>query len=163
MTTPLSRPAPALLFILVAVALDVLIKFVVERTMALYQTIDVLPFLGLFKTYNPGIAFSMFSDTNGWVLVSVRLVIVLVVAYIWRKTPAQHVLAHLGFALVVSGALGNIIDHFLYGKVVDYIWFHVGDWTFPIFNLADSYITVGAVMIFVQEFVLNRRETREDA
>lgn len=158
MNTPLSRPVPALLFVIVAVALDAMIKFAVERSMALYQNIDVLPFLALFKTYNPGIAFSMFSDTNGWLLVGLRLCIVVIVLYLWRKTASRDVLAQLGFALVVAGALGNILDHFFYGHVVDYVRFHIGDWTFPIFNLADSYITVGAVLIFIQEFILNSRD-----
>jgi len=155
MKSPLSRLMPAFLFVLFALMVDAIIKFVVERSMALYQNIDILPFLALFKTYNPGIAFSMFSDTNGWLLVGLRLCIVLVVLYLWRKTDSRHFWAQLGFALVVAGALGNILDHFLYGHVVDYVRFHIGAWTFPIFNLADSYITVGAVLIFIQEFILN--------
>ncbi|WP_174803724.1 signal peptidase II [Martelella limonii] len=154
MISSLSRPGPAIAFIVIAVLLDAVIKYAVEIYLPLYQPYDVIPFLGLYKTYNPGIAFSLLSDTNGWALVTMRLVIVAVVIYLWRKTAPGQSLALLGFALVVSGALGNILDHFMYGHVVDYIRFHVGDWTFPIFNLADSYITVGAVMIFIQEFFL---------
>ena len=155
MTSPLSRPGPAVLFIVIAVLIDAVIKYAVEVYLPLHRTYDVLPFLGLFKTYNPGIAFSLLSDTNGWALVAMRLAIVAVVIYLWRRTAPGQVFALIGFALVVSGALGNILDHFIYGHVVDYIRFHVGDWTFPIFNLADSYITIGAVMIFIQEFLLN--------
>lgn len=158
MTSSLSRPGPAVAFVVIAVVIDAVIKYAVEAWLPLHRTYDVLPFLGLFKTYNPGIAFSLLSDTNGWALVGMRLVIVAVVIWLWRKTAPGQTFALLGFALVVSGALGNIIDHFLYGHVVDYIRFHVGGWTFPIFNLADSYITVGAVMIFVQEFLLKGPE-----
>ena len=159
MTSPLSRPFPAIIFIIVAVFLDAVVKYAVEIGLPLHQTIDVLPFLGLFKTYNPGIAFSLLSDTSGWMLVGLRLAIVVVVIWLWCRTAASHVLAHLGFALVISGALGNILDHFIYGHVVDYVRFHVGNWTFPIFNLADSYITIGAVLVFIQEFFLSGHET----
>ncbi|AJY47362.1 signal peptidase II [Martelella endophytica] len=162
MTSPLSRPFPAVLFVIVAVLLDAAVKYAVEIYLPLQQPIDVIPFLGLYKTYNPGIAFSMLSDTNGWGLVGLRLVIVAVVLWLWRRTAPGQVFAHFGFALVVAGAFGNIIDHFIYGEVVDYIRFHVGNWTFPIFNLADSYITVGAVLIFVQEFLFPARQADTD-
>nr|WP_272210532.1 signal peptidase II [Marinicella sp. W31]MDC2876426.1 signal peptidase II [Marinicella sp. W31] len=153
MTSPLSRPLPAAVFVIVAILIDAIIKYAVEIYLPFHRTIGVLPFLGLFKTYNPGIAFSLLSDTNGWALVGMRLVIVAVVIYLWRKTEPGQTWALLGFALVVAGALGNILDHFIYGHVVDYIRFDIGGRTFPIFNLADSYITVGAVLIFVQEFL----------
>ncbi|MET3599142.1 signal peptidase II [Martelella mangrovi] len=153
MTAPLSRPVPAAAFVVIALLVDAVIKYAVEVYLPFHRMIPVLPFLGLFKTYNPGIAFSLLSDTNGWALVGLRLVIVAVVIYLWRKTAPGQTWALLGFALVVAGALGNILDHFIYGHVVDYIRFHVGGWTFPIFNLADSYITVGAVLIFAQEFL----------
>ncbi|WP_180901026.1 signal peptidase II [Martelella soudanensis] len=162
MTSPLSRPGPAILFIVIAVLIDAVVKYAVEIYLPLHRTYDVLPFLGLFKTYNPGIAFSLLSDTNGWALVAMRLVIVAVVIYLWRRTAPGQAFALFGFALVVSGALGNILDHFIYGHVVDYIRFHVGNWTFPIFNLADSYITIGAVMIFIQEFLLKQPD-KDDA
>ncbi len=162
MRSPLSRPGPAFAFVVIALLIDAAIKYAVELYLPYHRTIDVLPFLGLFKTYNPGIAFSLLSDTNGWALVGMRLVIVAVVIYLWRKTAPGQSWALLGFALVVAGALGNILDHFIYGHVVDYIRFHVGGWTFPIFNLADSYITVGAVLIFVQEFLF-KSPGREDA
>ncbi|WP_319517316.1 signal peptidase II [uncultured Martelella sp.] len=153
MTAPLSRPVPAAAFVVIALLVDAAIKYAVEVYLPFHRMIPVLPFLGLFKTYNPGIAFSLLSDTNGWALVGLRLVIVAVVIYLWRKTAPGQTWALLGFALVVAGALGNILDHFIYGHVVDYIRFHIGGWTFPIFNLADSYITVGAVLIFAQEFL----------
>ena len=70
MTSPLSRPGPAVLFIVIAVLIDAVIKYAVEVYLPLHRTYDVLPFLGLFKTYNPGIAFSLLSDTNGWALVA---------------------------------------------------------------------------------------------
>jgi signal peptidase II len=70
------------------------------------------------------------------------------------------VLARAGFALIVGGALGNLIDRSVYGHVIDYILFHTPSWSFAVFNLADAFISVGAVLVILDEFVGWRRQTR---
>lgn len=156
--TLLSRPVPIAIFIIVAVLLDQLIKVAVEAFLPLQEAVPLLPVLALYRTYNLGVAFSMLSDMEGWFIVSMRLVIVAFVLWLWHRTPKDRIFAHLGFALIISGAIGNILDRLFYGHVVDYILFHTQTWSFAVFNLADSFITVGAGCVILDELLGARRK-----
>lgn len=138
--------------IAIAVATDQLIKVLVETNLPMQEAVELLPFLALYRTYNTGVAFSMFSwiDDSGLVLIALA-VIVFVLVLAWR-TPPMHRLAHFGFALIVGGAIGNIIDRAMLGHVVDYIFFHTPIWSFAVFNLADAFITIGAALVICDEF-----------
>ena len=149
----LSRPLPILVFIVLAVILDQVIKIAVDHYLPFQQMVSVAPMLGLYRTYNLGVAFSMLSDTDGWLIVGMRLVIVVFVLWLWRRAAKDRWLAHLGFALIISGALGNLVDRFLYGHVIDYVLFHTDTWSFAVFNLADSCITVGAGAVILDELL----------
>lgn len=148
-----SRPAPAIAFILLAVIADQVIKLLVEKYLPLQEMVPVIPFLALYRTYNLGVAFSMLSGMEGWAIVTMRLLIVAFVIWLWRKTDSERTFAHLGFALIIAGAAGNIFDRFLYGHVVDYILFHTDTWSFAVFNLADSFITIGAGCVILDELL----------
>lgn len=146
----------------IAVALDQWIKHLVETRLALHEMVDLLPFLALYRTYNTGVAFSMFSSFGDTGLIVVSLAVIAFVLYLAsRSTNDQH-LARLGFALIVGGAIGNLIDRAFYGHVIDYILFHTPVWSFAIFNLADAFITVGAGLVLLEEFLGWRRQ-RADA
>ncbi|MGQ3036815.1 MAG: signal peptidase II, partial [Neoaquamicrobium sediminum] len=119
--------------------------------------VDVLPFLALFRTHNTGIAFSMFSDLSGVALIVLTLAVVGLVTWIALRTEEDQRLARLGFALIVGGALGNLIDRVWHGYVIDYVLFHLPTWSFAIFNLADAFISVGAALVILQEFIVWRR------
>ncbi|KQM30376.1 MULTISPECIES: signal peptidase II [Rhizobium/Agrobacterium group] len=148
-----SRPAPAIALILLALLADQIIKVLVEKYLPLQEMVPVIPFLALYRTYNLGVAFSMLSGMEGWAIVTMRLLIVAFVIWLWRKTDADRTFAHLGFALIIAGAAGNIFDRFLYGHVVDYILFHTETWSFAVFNLADSFITIGAGCVILDELL----------
>lgn len=148
-----SRPAPAIALILLALLADQIIKVLVEKYLPLQEMVPVIPFLALYRTYNLGVAFSMLSGMEGWAIVTMRLLIVAFVVWLWRKTDADRTFAHLGFALIIAGAAGNIFDRFLYGHVVDYILFHTETWSFAVFNLADSFITIGAGCVILDELL----------
>jgi len=150
--------SPYALLTVVAIALDQWIKQLVEGGLAFQEKVDLLPFLALFRTYNTGIAFSMFSSFGDTGLVVIAIVVVAFVLYLATRTPAGHVLARIGFALIIGGALGNLIDRAVYGHVIDYILFHTPVWSFAVFNLADACISVGAVLIVFDEFIGWRRE-----
>jgi len=152
-----SRPLPIVLFVLVALIADQAIKIAVDRTLPFQEAVPVLPFFYLYRTYNLGVAFSMLSGMDGWFIVGMRICIVLFVLWMWRRTPADHRFAHTGFAMIIAGALGNILDRFLYGHVVDYVLFHTGSWSFAVFNLADSFITVGACLVVLDEILRSRK------
>lgn len=146
-----SRPAPAMLLILAAIILDQISKIAVDHLLPFQEPVPILPFIDFYRTYNTGVAFSMFEHFDGWIIVGVRLAIVAFVLWLWQRTDKHRWLYHLGFALVIAGAVGNLIDRFAYGHVVDFILFHTQTWSFAIFNIADSYISVGAVIIAFEE------------
>ncbi|MCJ8520407.1 signal peptidase II [Pseudorhizobium tarimense] len=147
----LSRPAVAALIIVVAVILDQAIKFAVEAYLPLQEAVPLLPVLALYRTYNLGVAFSLLSGMEREFIIGMRIVIVGFVIWLWRRTPPDRSLTHLGFALIIAGAIGNLIDGFLYCHVVDYILFHAATWSFAVFNLADSFISIGAALVILDE------------
>ena len=150
------------LIVIAAVVADQIVKYCVETGLDMHVQVDVLPFLALFRTHNTGIAFSMFSDIGAVGLIVATLAVVALVAWIAARTdPAQRI-ARLGFALIIGGALGNLIDRVWHGYVIDYVLFHLPNWSFAIFNLADAFITIGAGLVILDEFLAWRR-SRSDA
>lgn len=159
--TALARPLPALAFVVLLVAVDQAIKLWVESgALPLRQPVEVVPMLALFRTYNEGVAFSFLTGAHVGLLLAFTGVIVAFILYLWSSTDARRFFAHLGYALVVGGAVGNLIDRAVYGHVVDYILFYTDSWSFAVFNLADAFITVGAGSIILDELLEWRRARR---
>ena len=121
------------------------------------QQIDLLPFLALYRTHNEGIAFSMLSWLHDGGLVAMTVAVIGFVSYLWWTTAPERVISRIGFALIIGGALGNLIDRSLLGYVVDYILFHLPSWSFAVFNMADVYISTGAALIILDELVQWRK------
>jgi len=144
----------------VAVVSDQIIKYLVETGMDYQQQIDVLPFLALFRVHNNGIAFSMLSGLHDLALIALTLVIICFVSYLWGTTAATRWISRFGFALIIGGALGNLIDRSIHGYVIDYVLFHLPTWSFAVFNLADAYISVGAALVVLEEVLAWLRERR---
>ncbi|MBA3446360.1 MAG: signal peptidase II [Pseudaminobacter sp.] len=141
-----------------AVALDQWIKWLVETGLTLHEKVDVVPFLALYRTYNTGVAFSMFEWVGDKGLMALSLAVILFVLYLAARAEPGRILARIGFALIIGGALGNLIDRALHGHVIDYILFHTPVWSFAVFNLADAFISVGAVAVVLDEFLNWRGE-----
>lgn len=156
-----ARPVPASIFILVAVVLDQVIKYWVEMELPFQEAVRVVPYFALYRTWNEGVAFSFLSGMSGWAIVGMRLLIIAFILWWWRNAGQAAALMHLGFAMIVAGAIGNIIDRFIYGHVIDYVLFHTETWSFAVFNLADSLITVGAVIVGFSELFLHRSGTKD--
>lgn len=158
MMSRLRAALPTILVIVTAVFIDQMVKFKVESTLEYGQKIDILPFLALFRTHNEGIAFSMLSWLHDGGLIAMTVAVIGFVLYLWWTTAPARVFARLGFALIIGGALGNLIDRSLLGYVVDYVLFHLPNWSFAVFNLADVFITIGAGLIILEEYLGWRRE-----
>ncbi|MDY8108115.1 signal peptidase II [Fulvimarina sp. 2208YS6-2-32] len=141
--------------VVLAVVLDQAVKALVVATMDLGEAIPILPFLALLHARNTGIAFSMFSDIGPMGLALLACVVLVAVFYLWIKTPVDRTLTHIALAIVVGGAIGNLIDRVWLGYVVDYVFFHTPLFEFAVFNLADSFISVGAALIVLDELILH--------
>jgi len=133
-------------------ALDQLSKLaVIDRLTAYVDVIPVTGFFNLVHVHNTGAAFSLFADQPGWqrgFFVTVALVASGIIVYLLRKTAGRRVFS-VALALILGGAIGNLIDRALYGHVIDFLDVYVGAWHWPAFNVADSAITVGAVLLIV--------------
>lgn len=143
-------------FVLAAVvsALDQATKHVVQQELRFGDSVPVTGFLDLVLVFNPGAAFSFLSDATGWqrwffVAVAV-LASVFVTALLLRHRGRWPLSAAL--ALILGGAVGNLVDRIVLGAVVDFLHFHAGPYYWPAFNVADSAITVGAVLLVLDSF-----------
>jgi signal peptidase II len=148
---------------LAAVALDQWIKMWVEANLGMHEQVDIVPFFALYRTYNTGVAFSMFSTAGDIPLIVLSLAVVAFVLFLASRSKPGQVFARVGFALIVGGAIGNLIDRSLLGHVIDYFLFHTPVWSFAVFNLADVFISVGAAMVILEEFLQWLRERRARA
>ena len=155
-------PTLALVVIVALVAVDQLTKWATVANMAYGETIPVLPVLSLHHTHNYGIAFSIFDGLGQWPLVALAGVVLVVVGWLWSQVPRERTLSHWGFAFIVAGAIGNVIDRATLGYVVDMISFHVDalEFRFAVFNVADTWITLGALAVIVDELLAWRSERR---
>ena len=158
----LSRVIPMLLLVAAAVGLDQVIKWLVETRLPFQELVPVIPMFALYRTWNEGIAFSLLGGLPDTALLALTGLVIIFVLYLWWRTPSGRGIAHLGFALIIGGALGNLVDRAVYGHVVDYILFHTESWSFAVFNLADTFISIGAGLIVLDEVVatLNERKHR---
>ena len=147
------------LFVLALIGVDQLSKWLAESNLPFHQSVEIIPFFSLYLTYNTGVAFSLLSGVGSSGLIVLTLVIIGFMLFLWRRVPADQQLASLGFALVIAGALGNLIDRVTEGHVIDFFLFHTQTWAFAVFNVADSYITVGAIAIIVEELLLLRSKS----
>ncbi len=135
---------------LLVVIFDQLTKFLADSQLNYAEPLALLPSFNLTLLYNPGAAFSFLSDASGWqrwFFVTVSLLAsVFLVLWLRKLKPEQKLLA-LALALVLGGALGNLIDRLLLGHVVDFIQVYYKTFYWPAFNIADSAITVGAALL----------------
>lgn len=148
-----------IVLVFVLVILDQLSKWLAEAYLPFHETVYIIPFFSLYLTYNTGIAFSMLDWAGSTGLIVLTLIVTGIMIVMWKKLPPHHQLASLGFALVIAGALGNLIDRVTQGHVIDYFLVHTSTWAFAVFNVADSFITLGAICIIVDEIVSYRRQS----
>ena len=138
---------------LLAIVLDQATKQAAEYFLTYGQPIYVLPFFDLTLLYNPGAAFSFLADQGGWqrwffTAISVGVSLMLLV---WlSRLPRGTVWLPVALSLIIGGAIGNLIDRAIYGHVIDFISLHWQErYYYPAFNIADSAITIGAVMMAI--------------
>jgi len=119
------------------------------------ESLAVTGFLNLVLVFNKGAAFSLLAGASGWqsgFFAAVAAIASVVIAVLLVRHPANRLFA-IGLALILGGALGNLWDRLLWGHVVDFVDVHAAGWHWPAFNVADSGITTGAVLLIVESFV----------
>jgi signal peptidase II len=142
---------------LLVIVLDQYSKYWIVENFAEFEELVLLPILDIMRLHNEGAAFSFLSDASGWqrwffIFLGIGVSLAILI-WLRRLAPSgQHILA-AGLALVMGGALGNVIDRVIWGHVVDFIRVHYGEWYFPAFNVADSAITCGAILLILDNFL----------
>ena len=148
---------------LLCLIIDQVSKQWVAGTFDYRETLSVLPFFNLTYVHNPGAAFSFLADQGGWQrwFFTAIAAIASIVFLVWMaKTPKQQRLLSISFALILSGAVGNLIDRVLFGYVIDFLDFHWAGFHFAAFNIADSVIFIGAALMIFESFT-NKEDNQE--
>jgi signal peptidase II len=144
-----------LLIVIIVVLLDRWTKYVVAQRIRLYAHVQVIPgFFQLTHTENTGAAFSLFADSPAhWktaMLIAFSVIALVVVSVLLWKNHHAHVVTGIGLSLIMGGALGNLWDRLARGRVVDFLLFYVKRYQWPVFNLADSAIVIGAGLLVLE-------------
>ena len=144
------------------IVLDQLTKFWVVSALRLGQSMELTSFFNLVFVYNPGAAFSFLSDAGGWqrwFFVGLALAVSVWLTLLIRQHASERLLP-LAVAMILGGALGNVIDRIRYGAVVDFLDFHAAGWHFPAFNVADSAISMGVTLLIWQQLFCAQEEKK---
>ena len=147
---------------LIVFGLDRITKFLVLDNFILEDPVNILPFLNIFFTLNSGAAFSFLNNAGGWqewLFISVAVVVsVFLVVWQTKIVVTKDRWLKIALALVLGGTLGNLYDRVLYHQVIDFIDFYFRSWHYPIFNIADAAISIGAVMLIIDIFRKGKRD-----
>jgi signal peptidase II len=125
------------------------------------EPVEFAPFINLIVVWNRGISYGLFqqhSELGRWALIVISILASIALSVWIRRTTAKLLAASLG--LIVGGAIGNVIDRLAYGAVFDFIQFHIGSWSWYVFNVADAAIVAGVVGLLYDSFVLEGRRAR---
>ena len=131
------------------IVLDRVTKIAITSAFTLHESLQVTPFFNLVLVHNRGAAFSLLADAGGWqreLFIAIALFASVWIAWLLRRHAAETLFC-LALALILGGAVGNVVDRLLYGAVVDFLDFHAFGYHWPAFNVADSAISCGAVLL----------------
>ena len=145
----------------ILVLADQISKAIVVRTMSLYESIPIVQdFFHFTYITNDGMAFGI-DFPFGYLIFSAVSVLLTVFLFFYLWSVKNHsIVIRLGLALIIAGAIGNSIDRLFLGEVIDFLDFMIGDFSWYIFNLADSYVTVGMVLILIDSTVLEKKREK---
>ena len=143
------------LLLLSLVLVDQFSKLWITKNLLPGESVNILPFLDLYLIFNTGIAFSFFDDGGSfgrWILVLLVLMVCLYLAYVLLNEELSKY-ESIALVMILSGGIGNLIDRTLWGHVIDFIHFYYMNYSFYIFNFADTFITIG-VMIYILDLLM---------
>lgn len=147
---------------MLVVAADQITKWAIIEWVPLYSKVPINDFFNLTHQRNPGAAFSFLADAGGWqrwfFIALSSIVSVVLAVWIWRIRNERQTVLAAGLALVLGGAVGNLIDRVALGYVTDFLQVWFGSWPFPSFNVADAGISVGAALLVIDALFFSGRE-----
>lgn len=138
----------------VIVLLDIYTKHLIQQAFQYGEHLMITSFFDLVRYHNEGAAFSFLANAGGWqkwFFTAITAIAVVVISYLLTKHH-QDKLFSAGLALVLGGAIGNLYDRLTLGYVVDFLYFHIDDWYWPAFNVADSAICIGVGILLLDSF-----------
>ncbi|NNE37741.1 MAG: signal peptidase II [Gammaproteobacteria bacterium] len=137
------------------ITFDQVTKYYISHQFSLYETLRIIPGLNITYLHNTGAAFSFLSDAGGWqrwLFIALSSIISVILLGWMKRHPATDLWLAIALALILGGAIGNLIDRVIFGYVIDFISVYYQDWYWPAFNVADSAISVGVVMLIIDSF-----------
>lgn len=133
---------------LIIIAIDITSKLLISNLMLEEESINIIPnFFSITYAKNTGVAFSLLEESRIPIIIITILIIVVVFKYIYNKRIIIQ--EQLAIALILGGAIGNLIDRIIYGYVIDFLDFKLGNYNYPIFNIADSAIVIGVIIYII--------------
>jgi len=144
------------------VVLDQLTKQWVSSSFSYGESLELLPFLNLTLVHNMGAAFSFLSDAGGWqrwFFAIVSLIVSVVLIFWLSRLPARQYLLATALALVLGGAVGNLWDRVFLGYVVDFVDVYYQKYHWPAFNVADTAITIGAILLILKSLFVSKTDS----
>ncbi|MCA7000395.1 signal peptidase II [Dickeya solani] len=135
---------------------DLVSKQWVMTHFQLGESVPLVPFFNFTYAHNYGAAFSFLADKGGWqrwLFAMIALVIIVALLAMMHRSSASQKLNNIAYSLIIGGAIGNLADRLVHGYVIDFLDFYVGNWHYPTFNLADSAIVIGALLIVLEGFL----------
>ncbi len=145
--------------------LDQATKFAAVKYLIRHAEVKVTPFLNLTLVFNSGAAFGFLSDAGGWqnmLFIVIAFIAVVVILFMVRRLGVNDTQVAVGLMLILGGAAGNLLDRLINGYVTDFIDIYYGSWHWPTFNLADSAITVGAVLLILDALGVGFRKRLQE-
>lgn len=150
----------------IIVMIDQATKLIAENTMRFGERINLLPVFDLTLVYNRGAAFSFLAQGDGWqrwFLSGVAVAAIVFILWLMKSQGDNTRRMMLALTLILSGAIGNLIDRLFYGHVVDFLLVYWHPWYYPAFNIADTAITLGAILLIWDELQRWRRSRASSA
>ena len=138
-----------IILIVVLLIIDIVSKLVISNLMNVYDSVIVIKdFFNITYVHNTGAAWSLFAGRT-WLLIIVSLVIISFIIFYVYKNKTKNKFEMVGYSLVLGGAIGNFIDRIVYGYVIDFLDFNIFGYDYPIFNIADTFIVIGVIILCI--------------
>ena len=166
MTIAKTSKLPYWLLAVVAIVLDQITKVAILNRFEFAERLNIIPnFFDLTLVYNTGAAFSFLAEAGGWQKFFFLGLALIICSYLARAIIKEDFgkWGRLGAAMIIGGAAGNVVDRLIHGHVIDFLLFYWQNWFYPAFNVADSFIVVGAILLVVDSFTHQKSRLSKSA